>query len=380
MYLLLLAVAPAAGLLIYVWNKDKSEKEPLSLLLLLVGLGAVSAIPTIITELIIDAPLTKLFNITEYSSLANDGASYVLYAFLDNFFGVALIEEGFKFLFLYFATRNNKHFDSLFDGMIYAIFVSLGFAALENIFYVVDGGVSVALTRAVMSVPGHMFFAVFMGYYYSMWHIYKLADFAEQGYARNGLIIPRPPKFAYKKYLALALIVPTAVHGFYDFCLSLDIVALELALLAGMIALYIGCFNRIKKMSDADLLDYRLVPLMLSAKYPELVGVISNKAVVPTYKNMSIDEAVAVATQERQQELKEEAEARARAYYQQQNMYSQYPPQYNYPPQYPQYNPQQQPPQYNNYPPQYPQYNPQQQPPQYNSQPPQFWQQQDNNN
>lgn len=188
-YLLALALAPALLLLKYVWNKDKS-KEPFKMLVILFLLGVVSCIPAALIEQllnsVIDAVLTK--------------GTYFYY-FILTFFGVALVEEGLKFLFMYLYTHKHREFNGLFDGMVYAIFVSLGFAAFENVFYVMEGGAGVAITRAIMSVPGHMFFAVFMGYYYSMWHTYKLCHDTEQYFAGIGYIIPRPPQYTYKRYL-----------------------------------------------------------------------------------------------------------------------------------------------------------------------------------
>ncbi len=360
MYLLLLAVAPAAGLLYYIWNKDKGKKEPTGLLVGLFFLGAAASIPTVIAEYIVGAGIDSVFGATEDFSYETGGLRFILWAFFTNFFGVALIEEGFKFLFMFIVTKNSRHFDELFDGMIYAVFVSLGFATLENILYVFEGGVTVALTRAVMAVPGHMFFAVFMGYYYSMWHLFKLADKAEEGYARNGLIVRREPRFRYKGYLVLSLVVPVIVHGFYDFCLTVESVLLVLAVLTMMVALYIICFGRIRKMSKADLEDYSLVPLILCSKYPELIGVVSSKSVVPTYSNLKVSEAVAVATQQKEEERRQEEAARMWQY-QYQYQYAQYTPQYQqmpvYPPQY------QAPPQYPSQAPPQPQYQPQPQNP-----------------
>lgn len=268
-YLVLLALAPAIGLMVYVWNKDKS-KEPPKMLALLVLFGVLSSIPSIIIETIGE----KLFSVI----FTPGSAIYNLFYY---FFVVALAEEGSKFLFMFLYTRKHKDFDGLFDGMIYAIFVSLGFAAFENIFYVIDGGIQTAVMRAVLSVPGHMFFAVFMGYYYSMWHTYKLCDESEKYFANLRMITPKQPPYKYNGYLALSLIVPIAIHGYYDFALSMQNIIFVLSDLALMIALYIICFMRIKKMSKRDMQDYQLIPMLLCQKYPELIGVIMPREAHP---------------------------------------------------------------------------------------------------
>ena len=92
-------------------------------------------------------------------------ATRVNYGVLTAIF-VGLIEEGAKFFFLYKFTWKDKAFNYRFDGIVYAVFVSLGFAALENVFYVFNYGTGVALQRALLTIPGHMSFAVYMGLYY----------------------------------------------------------------------------------------------------------------------------------------------------------------------------------------------------------------------
>ncbi len=273
MYLILLALAPAIYLLNYVRKKDRSEKEPPKLLALLFFAGALSCIPAAIIESNLGALLTAATGIDDTASFSSHGYSFVIYQLINNFLIVGLAEEGVKFLAMFLITHKNRNFNSLFDGMIYAIFVSLGFAAFENILYVAEGGAAVALMRAVMSVPGHMFFAVFMGYYYSIWHIYKTADRVENSLAMRRIIQKRGEPFRYKGYLISALIVPILIHGFYDFCLSFDSTALFLAVLALLISLYIICFKRIKKFSRADMEDYKIVPILIMMKYTELAGI-----------------------------------------------------------------------------------------------------------
>ena len=108
----------------------------------------------------------------------------------------ALPEESFKLLALWLVLRKNPYFDEHFDGIVYAVCVGLGFAAVENIFYVFseEEWVSVAISRALLAVPGHYAFAILMGYYYSVYHF-----------------VDHSPKVA-----ACILLVPIAAHGVYD--------------------------------------------------------------------------------------------------------------------------------------------------------------------
>ena len=109
----------------------------------------------------------------------------------------ALPEESAKLFVLWLLLCKNPHFDEHFDGIVYAVFVSLGFAAIENVAYVLqsgDGWVTVAAMRALLAVPGHYAFAIIMGYYYTKYH------FAEHT-SSNAMKV---------------LLLPVLAHGVYD--------------------------------------------------------------------------------------------------------------------------------------------------------------------
>lgn len=122
-----------------------------------------------------------------------------LQSFYNAYFVAAGCEEALKWIILYWIIWKSKYFDEHYDGIIYAVFVSLGFALLENLLYVYSGGLGVALLRAFMAVPGHGFFAVAMGYYLSL--------------AKFGEVEKR------KSYLIKSFFVPLTLHGTYDFIL-----------------------------------------------------------------------------------------------------------------------------------------------------------------
>jgi RsiW-degrading membrane proteinase PrsW (M82 family) len=82
---------------------------------------------------------------------------------LNAFVVIAFSEELAKYMFLKWFAYRSSHFDEPFDGIIYALMVSMGFAALENIMYVLNGGITVALMRMFTAVPAHATFAVLMG-------------------------------------------------------------------------------------------------------------------------------------------------------------------------------------------------------------------------
>jgi len=140
LWLLLLAIAPSGFLLWYIWRKDTWEPEPLRLVAKVFFLGALSTIPALMLEL----------------------------PFEEGIFAAAVVapvvEETVKFLVVVLAVYRNPEFDEPMDGVVYAAAAGLGFATVENIFYVLDGGVAVGIVRAVASVPGHFLYSCIWGF------------------------------------------------------------------------------------------------------------------------------------------------------------------------------------------------------------------------
>ena len=141
-------------------------------------------------------------------------------------------EELFKFIALYLLIWRNPNFNEKFDGIVYAVFVSLGFAMVENIMYVLEGGHQVALSRAWTAVPAHAVFGVAMGYYFGIAHMYEELR---------------------KPYLRKAFIVPFMLHGVYDFILMAGSPILLSLFLPFLIYLYISGLKRMKTISDASI-------------------------------------------------------------------------------------------------------------------------------
>ena len=158
LFYLAIAILPAIFFMIYIYRNDDKEKEP-PLLLLKCIIGGLLSVPiAIILEMIAESVVIYLLENVVSATRVNYGVLTAIF--------VGLIEEGAKFFFLYKFTWKDKAFNYRFDGIVYAVFVSLGFAALENVFYVFNYGTGVALQRALLTIPGHMSFAVYMGLYY----------------------------------------------------------------------------------------------------------------------------------------------------------------------------------------------------------------------
>lgn len=180
------AIIPVIFISFVIYIID-TEKEPLPLLTRCFIWGMIIVIPIIFIETGLNLFADKL---------ALKGFSR---SFFDAFFVAGLTEEFFKFMALWHTLRKSKYFDQYFDGIAYSVFVSMGFALVENILYVVEHGMGTAIIRGLLSVPAHAFFAIFMGFHLSLWRIGK-----EE--LRNA-------------NLMLALFIPIILHGLFDFFL-----------------------------------------------------------------------------------------------------------------------------------------------------------------
>jgi protease PrsW len=180
--LLAFAIAPGVCIAVYIYLKDKHEREPVGLLIKSFFYGMLS-IPI---TLLISFPISKIAPINE-----TDLTEQAVHAFLI----VALVEEFSKFIFVRGILYRNANFNEPFDGIVYSVMVGMGFATLENIMYVYTEGWGVAILRMFTAVPAHASFAVLMGYYLGL------------------------AKFVHKKshYGWYALGIATLFHGAYDY-------------------------------------------------------------------------------------------------------------------------------------------------------------------
>lgn len=223
-YLLFLALLPGILIIIYIFRKDKVEHEPVSLIVKLIVFGAVSCIPAIFAE-------------NYMTAIMPAGLSGVVeYAVYDAFIVAALCEEVCKYVLLRIGSWNNINFDYRFDGIVYGVSVAVGFALLENILYVMDGGIQVALMRGVLAVPLHAFCGVFMGVFYG----------AAKRYSVGG----RGSKALSCK--VMAIFVPIMIHGLYDTFAMIGSTAATVILLVFVVIMYIVAIKCVNKFSRED--------------------------------------------------------------------------------------------------------------------------------
>ena len=215
------ALAPVAWLLWTIYRKDSVQPEPTKWLVkaFLYGVGS------LFLSFAISMPTSIVLGL----SVDNQTYESLLESLADAFLLAAVPEETAKLFVLWLLLRKNPFFDEHLDGIVYAVCVGLGFAALENVCYLINGiedgsWIGIGVTRAVFTVPAHYFFAILMGYYYSIYHF---------GIDRS------------VKTKAMILIAPILAHGLFDsilFCMQID------ESLSGIIViLFIVFFTKLKK-------------------------------------------------------------------------------------------------------------------------------------
>ena len=230
--LFILAIGPPFLMMAIIWYFDKLEREPKTLMLLLFFLGMLSCLPIAFSELFLG-----LFNFFPQDSL--------IYNFVDMFFVVGVSEEIGKYIILFLCTWWAKSFTHKYDAIVYSVAVSLGFATLENIMYILSSqfetgdGLLVAIIRGLFSIPGHCSWAIIMGLFYGLTkHCWN-----KKKYLLSCL------------YFVLSLSIPIFLHGLFDFCLVAKSILLILVFLMLVFVVDISC----------------IVIIILSVKYDKML-------------------------------------------------------------------------------------------------------------
>lgn len=216
MGILFVSIAPVIIIAAFVFYRDKYEKEPLKMLLKAIAIGCIITIPVSFIE-------QWLIGYSQFEGMSK--------AFYDAFFVAGFTEELFKYLAFLIIIWNNKNFDEKFDGIVYATFISLGFAAIENILYVFVNGYEVGIMRAFTAVPAHALFGITMGFYFGLARF-----FPEQK----------------TEFMFRALLYPIVLHGLYDFILMSQNGFIMLGFIPYIIWLWYRGFSLMKQHSETS--------------------------------------------------------------------------------------------------------------------------------
>lgn len=210
----IISLAPVAIIAFYVWFRDKYEREPFRGVLLAMLAGALTVLPVVPVE-----------NLISYAGKPLEGLAGAAW----HAFAVAgFTEEVFKYLVLILLIWKSPEFNDKYDGIVYATFVSLGFAGVENVMYVMQSGYSTGILRALTAVPAHAIFGITMGFYFGMARFYPQK--------RNALLFR-------------AFWMPFLLHGIYDFILMTGIEWLWILFIIFVGYLYYSGYKKMKILS-----------------------------------------------------------------------------------------------------------------------------------
>ncbi len=218
-----LTIAPGVFIALFFYWRDRYEPEPLPLMIKAFAVGMLATLLASYLEQWIAAMYTPPLS--------------TAMAAVDAFLVIALIEEGMKFYLLMSYIFYDQEFNEPYDGLLYSVLVSMGFATFENIFYVMQWGMGVAVLRMFTAVPAHAVFGALMGYFVG------LAKFRRRR----------------KRFLWAGLLIAVLFHGSYDFFLMQQIApewesGAYLVIVVGLISIYflIRRLNRLSPFRPPD--------------------------------------------------------------------------------------------------------------------------------
>lgn len=212
MTIIMAALAPGLALLSFFYLKDRFDHEPIKLVLRTFIFGAILVFPIMVLQ----------YTFKE---------AFELSVFWQAYFNSSIIEEFFKWFVLYYIAYSSIEFDQFYDGIVYSVAVSLGFATMENIFYLGIHGVYHAFLRAALPVSSHALFGVIMGYYLS-----------KSKFAKN--------KQMKRKWMIYSLAIPITLHGTYNYILLLEKDWWLWFMVPFMIGLWMYGLNKVKKAQN----------------------------------------------------------------------------------------------------------------------------------
>ncbi|WP_042223572.1 glutamic-type intramembrane protease PrsW [Oceanobacillus manasiensis] len=204
-------IAPAVALMSFFYLKDRYS-EPLPLLIRTFIIGCLLVFPIMFIQYI----------------LTTEG--FTNNYFVESFLYISLTEEFFKWFLFIYTIYHHSEFDAHYDGIVYAVAISLGFATVENVLYLLTNGIEYAFSRAIFPVSSHALIGVIMGYYFGKAKINKQHK---------------------KRNIVMAFIIPFLLHGTYNYILKIVPTNWILFLIPFMILLWINGLRRVKIASEA---------------------------------------------------------------------------------------------------------------------------------
>lgn len=280
--LALIAVLPALALCAYVFFKDRAEKEPFGLLAFLFGVGMLIYKPAFYLErLILDAidkGFEKSISVSPEGLVTFESTSTeALYTVLCAFFGFSFVRICFLWLALFLTTHKNKNFNYLFDGVVYSVFVSLGFTVVENLHFLIQNDIELLLPKLLTSVACQLFVGVIIGYYYTMWHMQFNANKIENALKEKG-IVQKDNIRSSAKWLISGIIIPFLTIGIYSLAGSFHSEIVKIVFYTAVFTVFGLSFQAISQMASKDGSYGKYLYKIIAKAHPELSPEIINSA------------------------------------------------------------------------------------------------------
>jgi len=272
--LALLALVPAIILCGYIFYKDRIEKEPVGLLFILLGAGAVGYFATHFLQELIVGGIDKLFE--KYMTFSESGVlsftssgMELLHSALCSFLGFAAIQILIHWCLLFFITHKNKNFNYLFDGIVYSVFLSLGYIIVENIHFGLENDPDMILPKLLTSISSQLFVGILMGNYYTMWHMRFVANGIEKDMLEAGIVKEDKVRSS-AIWLVASLIIPMFEKGLYYFATSSKIEIIVTIFYFVVFVLYGVSFIIIDRMAGRDTSSKRYLCRIIEKGHTDL--------------------------------------------------------------------------------------------------------------
>lgn len=270
----LISMIPGIFLCGYIFFKDRIEREPIGLLALLFGAGFLAYIPSYYASKFAVGTIDRLFN--KYMMFSPEGilsftgrGTETVHGILCSFFGFALIQIGVKWLVLYFITHRSRHFNYLFDGIVYSVFLSVGYALAENVHFALRNDMELLLPKLLGSVPCHLFVGIIMGYCYTLWRVRFIANGIENNMIKTGLV-KEDRVHSSAVWLIMSIILPFGVMGFYLFAGSYSNDVVSFIFYTLVFVLYGFSFIIVDRLAVKDGSSERFVFRLIAKEHGEV--------------------------------------------------------------------------------------------------------------
>jgi RsiW-degrading membrane proteinase PrsW (M82 family) len=194
LFYIIIGTLPSIIWLLYFLRKDVHPES--NRMVIKIFLFGVIAAPI---AALIEMGFFKMALIMGMDSTAVSGQSYIWFFILYNFLGIALVEEFIKYSVVRLKVLGSPEFDEPTDAMLYMIIAALGFAAIENVLYLLPlpffEMLKTNMSRFLLAIFLHALCSGLLGYFLA-------------------LALMKTEKR--KIFIISGLIISTILHGLYN--------------------------------------------------------------------------------------------------------------------------------------------------------------------